>query len=80
MLDCDVKFFLNQKSLQATVVKLYWQIKAQINLKKIIQIINAGEGVKKRKPSYTVAGNVNWCSHYGKQCGGSSKTKNRVTI
>ena len=24
--------------------------------------------VEKRKPSYTVGGNVNWCSHYGKQC------------
>ena len=27
-------YFLDQKSLQATVVKLYWQIKAQTNLKK----------------------------------------------
>ena len=24
-------------------------------------------------PSYTVGGNVNWCSLYGKQYGGSSK-------
>ena len=30
-------------------------------------------GVEKREPSYTVAGNVNWCNHYGKQYGGSSK-------
>ena len=30
--------------------------------------VNAGEGVKKRKPSYTVCGNVNWYSLYGKQC------------
>ena len=29
------------------------------------QTINAGEGVEKREPSYTVGGNVNWCSHYG---------------
>ena len=36
-------------------------------------ITNAGEGVEKRKPSYTVAGNVNWCSHYEKQYGGSSE-------
>ena len=27
-------YFLDQNSLQATVVKLYWQIKAKINLKK----------------------------------------------
>ena len=47
---------------------MYLKINKQIK-------INAGEGVKKRDPSYTVDGNVNWCSHYGKQCGGSSKTK-----
>ena len=29
----------------------------------------AGEGVKKREPRYTAGGNVNWYSHYGKQCG-----------
>ena len=29
----------------------------------------AGEGVKKREPCYTAGGNVNWYSHYGKQCG-----------
>ena len=30
-----------------------------------IQTINAGEGVERRKPSYTVGGNVNWYNHYG---------------
>ena len=34
---------------------------------------NAGESVEKREPSYTVARNVSWYSHYGKQCGGSSE-------
>ena len=34
---------------------------------------NAAEGVETRKPSYTVSENVNYCSHYGKQYGGSSK-------
>ena len=37
------------------------------------QITNVGKDVEKREPSYTVGGNVNWCSHYGKQYGGSSK-------
>ena len=37
-------------------------------------VTNAGEGVWKRKPSYNVGGTVNWCSRYGKQYGGSSKT------
>ena len=27
-----------------------------------------------KEPSYTVGGNVNWCSHYGEQDGGSLKT------
>ena len=30
-----------------------------------VQAINAGEGVEKREPSYTVGGNANWFSHYG---------------
>ena len=25
--------------------------------------------MEKREPSYTVGGNVSWCSHYGKQYG-----------
>ena len=29
--------------------------------------------VKKREPSYTMGGNVNWFSHYGEQYGGSLK-------
>ena len=36
-----------------------------------------GRGEKGTLP-YTVGGNANWCSHYGKQYGGSSKTKNRA--
>ena len=35
---------------------------------------NAGEDVEKGEPSYTVGGNVKWCSHSGKLCGGSSKS------
>ena len=36
-----------------------------------LQTINAGEGVEKREPSYTVGGNVNWYNHYGDQYVGS---------
>ena len=31
------------------------------------QKISTGEDVEKREPWYTVGGNVNWCSFYGKQ-------------
>ena len=46
---------------------------------KSLQIIS-GVDVGKRKPTYIIDGNVNWCSHYGKQCGGSLKFKNRDSI
>ena len=32
-----------------------------------------GKDMEKRELSHTVGGNVNWCSHYGKEDGGSSK-------
>ena len=38
-------------------------------LSKSLQVINVGEGVEKREPSYTVGGNAN----YGEQCGDSFK-------
>ena len=40
---------------------------------KSLQIINAGESVEKKEPSYTAGGNVNGCSHYGEQYGSSSE-------
>ena len=40
---------------------------------KSLQVANVGEDMEKRKPSYTVGKNMNWCSHYGKQYGDSSK-------
>ena len=30
---------------------------------------DVGKDMEKRKPLYTVDGNVNWFSHCGKQCG-----------
>ena len=40
---------------------------------KSLQTINAGEGVEKKEPSYTVGGNANLYSHYGEQRGDSLK-------
>ena len=34
----------------------------------------AGAGVEKGEPSYIVGGDVNWCSHCGKQDGGYSES------
>ena len=35
---------------------------------------------RKGNAPITVGGNINWCGHYGKQYGGSLKTKNRANI
>ena len=37
------------------------------------KITNVREGEEKREPSYTVGGNVNWCSHCGEQYADSLK-------
>ena len=42
--------------------------------------MNAGEGVEKREPSYTVGGNRNWYIPYGEHNGGALKSKSRATI
>ena len=42
-------------------------------LSKRQEIASVGKDVEKREPLCTVGGNVNWCSHCGKQNGGSSK-------
>ena len=39
------------------------------------QITNAGEGCGKKGPSCTVAGNVNWYKHYGKEYGGMGENQ-----
>ena len=37
------------------------------------QIINDGEGIERREPSYIVGEGVNWYSHNEEQYGGSLK-------
>ena len=48
-------------------------ILVRMTIIKNLQTMNAGEGVEKREPSYTVGGNVNWYSHYGELYGGALK-------
>jgi len=46
-----------------------------------LHILNAGEDVEEREPSYTVGRNVNWYSHYGKKCAQlSSVTQSYLTL
>ena len=55
-----------------TTMRYHLTLVRMLSLKRT-QITSAGKGVEKRKPSHTVGGNVNWCSHYGEQYGGSVK-------
>ena len=41
---------------------------------KSLQLVNVGEDVEKREPSFTVGGNIYWYNHYGDQYGGSSES------
>ena len=63
------KKMLNINNYQRNANKSTWDITShpsEWSSSKSLQIINAGEGVEKREHSYTVGGNVNWCSHCGK--------------
>ena len=46
---------------------------SELSSLKSAQRKNDGESVEKRQPFSAVGWNVNWCSHYGEQYGGSSK-------
>ena len=49
----------------------YYLTPIRMAIIKSLQIINAGK--ENREPSYTTDGNLSWCSHCGKQYGGSSE-------
>ena len=53
---------------------IFLNILSEWSSSKNLETINAGEGVEKREPSCTVGGNVDWCTHYGKQNGDSFKS------
>ena len=48
-------------------------VRQAIIVSKRQEITSVGEDVEKRESSYAVGGNVNWCSHCGKQYGESTK-------
>ena len=66
---CSTSFIITEMLIKTTM--RYHLTQSEWMLSKSLQTINAGEGVEKREPSYTVGGNANYYSHCGEQCGDS---------
>ena len=64
---------LTIREMQMQTTTRYHLTLVRMDIIKMSTNNNAGESVEKREPSYIVGGNVSWCSHYGKQYGGSLK-------
>ena len=65
----------HQETKNKTTMRYHITFVRMVIIKKIR---NAGEGVEKGEICALFNGNVNWCSHYEKQYGGSSKPKNEL--
>ena len=48
------------REMQIKITMRYHLILTRLAAIKSLQTINAGEGVEKREPSYTLGGNANW--------------------
>ena len=60
---CSASVIIREKQIETTMTS-HW---SEWLSSKCLQKINAGEGEEKRQPLYTVGGDVNCCSPYGKQ-------------
>ena len=61
------------REMQVRTTMRYHLTPVRMAIIKSLQTINAGEGMEKREPSYTVVANANLYSQYGEQCGESFK-------
>ena len=68
---CSISLIIREMQINTTMRYHLTLVRVAIINKSTIT--SAEKGVEKRKPSYTVGGDVSWCSHYGKQYGGSSE-------
>ena len=68
---CSALLIIREMQIKTTM-RYHLTLVRMVIIKKS-KIINAGEGMEKKKLSYPVGGNVNWCSHYGKTIWGLLK-------
>ena len=68
-----LKSLLIIREMQIKTTVRYHLTLGRMAIIKILQTINAGQGVEKRECSCTVGGNVNWYKHYGRWYGNSSQ-------
>ena len=59
---CSTSLTIRERQIKTTMKYHFTPVRRAI---KNIQTINVGWGMEKREPSYTVGGNVDWCSHSG---------------
>ena len=67
---CSISPIIRERQIKTTmrfILHILWWL-----LSKSEKITSVGEYVEKGN-TYIIGENVNWCSHYGKQYGGSSK-------
>ena len=57
MKKCSTSLIIREMQIKTTI--RYHFMPVRMMLSKSLQAINAGEGVEKREPSYTVGGNAN---------------------